>query len=781
MTHPSGAVASFTLKATYHGRSNVTGSQNMCGLTTNPVSRYFVSRSLASKTLSGPGMPAMTWKYEYSTAVGSFAPCDGCVSTKTVTVTDPLNHVTVSTFGTRHGIDEGLLLGKTEGSIAADPPGPPSPPLRSTGYAYEASNAGPYPTSVGSVKHPSDSMSAIHTPQNQRTIVQQGVSFSQSLSDFDIYARARSLTRSSTLGYSRSESTEYHDHTGLWVLGQIRTRTIAGVEAAFTDHDTITALPKETRKFGKLQARYAFNADGTMASVTDGRGNRTTFGNYKRGLPQSIGYADGTGVSALVNNIGTIDRATNEAGTTWNFGYDAMGRIASKTPPAGDAVAYNPTTLSFTQVQTPEVGLEAGHWRQTITTGSAVTINYFDARWRKRLTTTYDATDRANTERTQRFDHDPYNRTTFAAYPARSIASITTATPGTTTSYDALGRAWQTVADSELGPLITSTQFLGDFKKEVTDPRGNVTTTAFQVFDEPSESAITTITAPEGLNVSISRDVFGKPLSIARSGTYADAPVNATRRYVYDANQLLCKTIEPEVGATIQALDAADNVAWRAPGLALIGPTSCDWASVPSASVVAHTYDARNRVTGTGFGDGSPSIGRSYTPDGLPLTVVTGGPTPSTWSYGYNNRRLLTSERLSYDARGYDVFHDYDANGNRSQLTYPDGVAVSFGPNALGEATRASGHASGVTYHPNGASRRLHAGQRHRALPDSERARTALDQSRCRRVARRVQLRRQRQRQHDRRPARRHHRSQHGLRRPGPAHRRQRTRGLGQR
>ena len=37
---------------------------------------------------------------------------------------------------------------------------------------------------------------------------------------------------------------------------------------------------------------------------------------------------------------------TNEVGTSWSFGYDAIGRLASKTPPGG----YNPTSLSFVQV-----------------------------------------------------------------------------------------------------------------------------------------------------------------------------------------------------------------------------------------------------------------------------------------------------------------------------------------------------------------------------------------------------------------------------------------------
>jgi YD repeat-containing protein len=94
----------------------------------------------------------------------------------------------------------------------------------------------------------------------------------------------------------------------------------------------------------------------------------------------------------------------------------------------------------------------------------------------------------------------------------------------------------------------------------------------------------------------------------------------------------------------VQFRDAADNVKRRATGLALPGADSSDQASVPQTSKVAYTYDARNRVTGTGFADGSPSIGRSYRPDGLPWTVVSNG---STWTYGYDARRLLRTETLA--------------------------------------------------------------------------------------------------------------------------------------
>ena len=681
ITHPSGAVGSFTIKATYHGRSNVPGSQNTCGLTSNPVSRYFISRSLTSKTLSGPGMPAMTWNYAYSIASGSFAPCNGCVNTKTVTITDPLNNVTVNTYGTQYGINEGLLLNRDEGMTE-------SGSLRSTSFAYASPTAGPV---AGSIYGPADIMSAIYTPQNQQTISQQGTTFSQTVNSFDAYVRATSVTRSSSLGYNRSESTTYFDQTSLWVLGQVASKTVAGLQASYTDFNPSTALPNFTKKFDKLQATYAFNADGTMYSVKDGRNQTTTFTNYVRGLPQNIGYADGTGISAVVNNIGTLNSVTNEVGSTSVFAYDLMGRLSRKTPPSG----YNETVLSFVQVPSDEYGIGPNHWRQTITTGNAVTVNVFDARWRKRVSLTYDAADQANTQRMQRFMYDPYNRTTSAAYPARSLPIIDSYA-GTSTVYDALGRVIRTVSDSELGNLATTTDYLSGFAKRYTDARGNVTTTTFQAFDEPDESAIASIAAPEGLNVTIDRDVFGKPLAITRTG--AAPAVSATRRYVYDTNQLLCKTIEPEIGATIQAFDAANNIGGRATGLNLPSPSSCDYASVPSAKVVAYTYDARNRLTNTSFGDGSAAIGRSYTPDGLPLTVVSNG---STWTYGYNGRRLLTSESLAFGST-YNIGRIYDGNANLSQLTYPDGATVAFAPNALGEPTQAGSYAAGVSYHPNG-------------------------------------------------------------------------------
>ena len=183
-----------------------------------------------------------------------------------------------------------------------------------------------------------------------------------------------------------------------------------------------------------------------------------------------------------------------------------------------------------------------------------------------------------------------------------------------------------------------------------------------------------------------------------KSSSYRVITTGSRTRYVQLPSDV-CKTIEPEIGATVQSLDAANNVAWRATGLNLGSTSSCDTGSVPAANMVSYSYDARDRLLSTNFADGSPAIVRSYTADGLPATISSNS---STWSYTYNNRRLPLRESLNLGST-YNIDWAYDANAHVYQLSYPDSSTVSYSPNALGEATQVSGYASGVTYQPNGA------------------------------------------------------------------------------
>ena len=196
---------------------------------------------------------------------------------------------------------------------------------------------------------------------------------------------------------------------------------------------------------------------------------------------------------------------------------------------------------------------------------------------------------------------------------------------------------------------------------------------------------------------------------IANSGVLRiPPPLQLARRYVYDAQQRLCKVIEPETGATVMGYDGAGNLAWSAAGLNLPSTQACNRAEAEaSGRVVRRTYDARNRPKTLTFPDGRGNQTWAYTPDGLPAQITTqngDGTAAVVNTYVYNKRRLPTGETLSQDGvLSLSLGQGYSANGHLAAQTWPQGLQVTFAPNALGQPTQAGTFASGVQYYPNGA------------------------------------------------------------------------------
>ncbi len=533
--------------------------------------------------------------------------------------------------------------------------------------------------------------------------------------------------------YSRVEEIIYHDNTAKWVLGQVAKRSIDGIEAEATTFDQTTAVPITTSEYGKLKQTLAYNADGTLASATDGNGNTTTYGAWKRGVPQSIAFADGTSKSAVVDDHGWITSVTDENGYQTQQTYDAMGRLASIVWPASDVVAWSTTSQVFEPVAADEYGIASGHWRQTVATGNARKVTYFDALWRPLLTREYDIADEAGTTRFTRFAYDHEGRVLFASYPG----TTSTLSTGIWTEYDALGRQTSMTQDSEQGTLTTLTEYLSGFQTRVTDPRGLQTTTRYMAYDKPSTDWPVAISQPEGAVTEIARDRFGKPLSITRRD--AQGSIWLTRRYVYAWDQTLCKSIEPEAGASMYFNDAAGNLSWSASGISAPSTTDCNFdVAQASGRVVSRSYDARNRLLTLNFPDGHGNQTWSYTPDGLPATVAVSNPNvtdPVTTIYQYNRRRLLLHESATIAGMTLGLGYAYDGNGALSSQTYPSGLTVNYAPNALGQPTQAGNFASGVVYYPNGAIKQFTYGngithtltQNGRQLPARSTDGTALD------------------------------------------------------
>src|SRR5207342_3703885 len=160
---------------------------------------------------------------------------------------------------------------------------------------------------------------------------------------------------------------------------------------------------------------------------------------------------------------------------------------------------------------------------------------------------------------------DALGRTVFTSYAVDTLTSVNDALKGMTTVYDVLGRPIQSKQDTDPSPavLTSTTEYLTGFQTRSTNARGKQTTTSYQVFDSPSTDSPVQISLPEGVTTTIARQPsLGKPLSVTRSGTYAGSTLSATRSYVYDDNERLCKTIHPESGATVVSYDAAGNIDW---------------------------------------------------------------------------------------------------------------------------------------------------------------------------------------------------------------------------
>lgn len=209
ITHPSGAVGSFSFKSTPHGRSYV---PKQCiypdpGTMQSNYARVpflFNEIALQQKQISGPGLATATWTYTYGSPNNSWLEnCgSGCASTKTLVVAGPESEWTRFTYGNRYQYNEGLLLKTERGSG-------PSAILSVEDSIYQHDSAGQaYPASVGfSAYSRGDHMAEKLMPLKQKTTTQQARTFKWQVAStcgagsslcFDAFARPTKVVKSSS-------------------------------------------------------------------------------------------------------------------------------------------------------------------------------------------------------------------------------------------------------------------------------------------------------------------------------------------------------------------------------------------------------------------------------------------------------------------------------------------------------------------------------------------------------------------------------------------------------
>lgn len=571
--------------------------------------------------------------------------------------------------------------------------------------------------------------SYLRRPREHVRISQDGQNFEDRFEEFDLFGRPAKILSSGTA--SRTEQRQHNDNFELWVLGQPARNVVNGVEVARTEFNTL-AQPVRWFSFGQLQQSLTYHSSGSVRTSTDARNQTTTLASWFRGIPRSITNPDATGMSATVSSEGWLTSVTDQNNLTTSYGYDAMGRLNSVSFPAGPDEAYNPKTISLTQLSANDAkpeGVITGQWRLSETRGDYVRTTYLDALYRPTLTVEADSTNEAATQRSTRTAYDTEGRVAFQSY---AVAGTGAAMFGVRTEYDALGRVTKLTQDSEpvppgteSVPLVTTTEYLSGFRIRVTNPRTQPTTTSFKVFGTPSTDWPVRIEEPEGVTTLIDRDDFGKPTVIRRMVNGA----SVVRSFLYDPQQRLCRSYEPESNSTVFDYDGAGNLVWSASGLT---STTSDCAlarsQVPASEKVQRTYDAMNRALTVRHPDGLGDLDFTYTPDGLidSATAKNGAASTVVSSFAYNRLRLPTVDRQQVNGTTSSFTRAYNPNGAIASLTHSGGFVVDLAPNAFGAPTRVGSFATAVVYWPDGSVRSftygnglVHESERNlRGLPD---------------------------------------------------------------
>lgn len=199
ITHPSGAIGTFSFQSRTHGRSYVPkvcvrpgGIAVLDDYAQTPF--LFNTVGIIQKKIEGPGVASpYIWTYNYGAPNNSWEEncASGCVATKTVEVTGP-DEWKRYTFGNRYRQNEGRLM-KTESGTS------PTNILEVEETVYQTDPTGqPYPGYLGaSLYTRGDYMATRWTPVRTRTITRQGTKFTNTTNSYDQYARPVSVTKSS--------------------------------------------------------------------------------------------------------------------------------------------------------------------------------------------------------------------------------------------------------------------------------------------------------------------------------------------------------------------------------------------------------------------------------------------------------------------------------------------------------------------------------------------------------------------------------------------------------
>jgi RHS repeat-associated protein len=483
-----------------------------------------------------------------------------------------------------------------------------------------------------------------------RSITRDGVSYSTTSSSFDAYGNPGSVVESGPNGGARTTTRTYYNNASLWIIGRPSSEVVSGVgTVSRTWHSTgdVASVSQDG-----VTTSYTYYPSGDVWTVTDPRGNVSTFTNYKRGIPVDEFYPEGIHVVREIDDSGRIVSLTNGEGATTRYSYDSLGRQISVVPPLGD-----PTSISYAVSSS------------SVTRGALQQVTVFDGFGRAANLNSAGYDTAAS--------YDSLGRRTF-----QSITGYPSI--GQSYEFDILGRTRRIVHSGDGSyRQFTYSSSGGVPTLAVRDERGFVTTHYYRAYGDPDQTLLMSIVAPEAsANVAIARNGRGLVTSTTQG--------SVTRSFGYDTRYYMTSTTHPEVGTTTYGRDAAGNM------------TSKSVNGGPG--VGTFLYDGRNRLWRINYPNNSPSmVTKTYTRTDKLRTVTN---SVATRTLGYDANDNLTAETLVVDGLSMAATYNYNSRDQLSSIVYPVlGRTVSLNPNVLGlpqEIDVPAGWMLVVSYWPSG-------------------------------------------------------------------------------
>ncbi len=376
---------------------------------------------------------------------------------------------------------------------------------------------------------------------------------------------------------------------------------------------------------------FTYHSSGMRATSKDPRNYTTSYQSTWRGLLTRVTHPDSSYREFGYSPYGKKTSDRNELGHTSNFTYTEYNQLATQTDPLNRTTTYEygrePSCGTCGYLQTvAKVTLPSGK----------VTDNHYD----------------------------------LSGKLLSQVVAPGTADEATTTwSYDARGRV-QTTTDAR-GKVTSFTYDLLDRMLTETDPLLHTTTNSYDAVGN-----LLTVTRPDTTVFTYTYDTMNRRLTEtnpnSETTTYTYHPDGSLASLKDARNSLYSFLVDPLSRRTRMTYPVGSYENWTYDGA---GNLSIYRAR--NGAMRTCTYDSRNRDTLCDWSDTTGDVSKVYDAASR-VTSLTKG---LTLSYTYTDANELQSETYQFGgAVGNKVVsYEYDADGNRTTLTYPDGTIVGKG------------------------------------------------------------------------------------------------------